>query len=273
MNKKLKIGIVGCGAIGQRMSKMISKKLYNSCIISALYDINHDRALKLEKQIAGRSLVQGSVKNVIKKSDLIIEAVNAPDTAKIIELILTSKKSVLAMSVGKTLRKANQLFKLALKNNCFLLLPSGAIAGIDAIKAAGLSTIDKITLTTRKPVKGLPQNKYLTSRNIDLKKIKKETTVFQGSVFDAVKHFPQNINVAATLALASKKARLLVVNIVTSPHFTSNSHEICVEGSFGKILTRTENVPCPDNPKTSYLAVLSGMQTLKQFCEKIFIGT
>ena len=95
----------------------------------------------------------------------------------------------------------------------------------------------------------------------------------KGDVYEALKHFPQNINVAATLALASKRSDILRIKIVTSPRYTTNSHEVEVVGDFGRLVTKTENVACPDNPKTSYLAVLSGIQTLKQYCNGILIGT
>ncbi len=176
------------------------------------------------------------------------------------------------MSVGKLI-DAKSVFNLAKRNNCRILLPSGAIAGIDAIKAAKLTGIKAISITSRKPPQGLVGNPYCVKKGIDLLKIKKETVLFKGKVAAAVKAFPQNINVAATIALAAEAQDKLIIKIITSPKFKTNSHEIEMTGNFGKMITRTENVPCPDNPKTSYLAVLSGLQTLRQYCTGIFIGT
>jgi aspartate dehydrogenase len=153
------------------------------------------------------------------------------------------------------------------------LVPSGAVAGLDAIKAASQRNISKITLTTRKPTIGFTQNDYITSKRIDLSKIKKETVLFDGNVKEAVLHFPQNINVAAAIALASLAEDKMRIRIITSPEYTLNSHEIEVVGDFGRLLTRTENEVCPDNPKTSYLAVLSAIQTLKQYFQEVKIGT
>ena len=96
--------------------------------------------------------------------------------------------------------------------------------------------------------------------------------IFEGNVSEAVAAFPRNINVAATIALASQAKDKMIVRIITSPDYKTNSHEIEAIGEFGKIVTRTENTICPDNPKTSYLAVLSGIQTLQAFCGKIKIG-
>ena len=136
-----------------------------------------------------------------------------------------------------------------------------------------LVDVKKLVLTTRKPPQGFEKSPYLTRKGIDLTKITKEKLLFEGSAQSAVKHFPKNINVAATLSLAVQLKHKLQVKIITSPRFKNNSHEIEMTGSFGRIVTKTENTPCPDNPKTSYLAVLSALQMLKQYCLGTMVGT
>jgi aspartate dehydrogenase len=185
---------------------------------------------------------------------------------------LEAKRSVLCKSVGKLLN-ASDLFQLARKNHCHLLLPSGAIAGLDAIKAASLVGIDEISLTTRKPPTGFTGNPYLAKKGIVPTKITEKTVIFEGNVTNAVKAFPRNINVAATLALASQCRCKLLIRIIVSPEYKTNSHTIELKGKFGRIVAQTDNLVCPDNPKTSYLAVLSGLQTLKQYCSGEFVGT
>ncbi len=271
-NYKVKVGIIGCGAIGSRMAESITKDLKKDCKVSGLFDVDRNKVDKLSQRLKLKGVRKRSLDSLIHSSDCVVEAVNSPNTTEIIEQAIRAKKSVLAMSVGKLL-KASKLFKLAKKNKCYILLPSGAIAGVDAIKAASLVKTKKITLTTRKPISGFQGNDYLDKMGIVMSKIKKETTIFSGSVNDAVKYFPQNINVAATIALASQIPQKLHIKIIVSPAYKRNIHEIELDGEFGRIVTRTENVVCPDNPKTSYLAVLSGLQTLKQYCTGILIGT
>jgi aspartate dehydrogenase len=271
--RRIKVGIVGCGAIGSGIARAVTKELRHDCVLSGIYDINEEKSFSLARQLkVSADCVKTSLSEVISDSQVMVEAVTAINTKDIIREALLKKRSVLCMSVGKLLR-APELFNLAKKNKCSLLLPSGAIAGLDAIKAASLVHIKKITLTTRKPPTGFRDNPYFRQKGIDVTKIKKETVLYEGGVEKAVKLFPQNINVAATLALASQSEDKLFIRIVTNPKYKTNSHEIEVEGDFGKITTRTDNVVCPDNPKTSYLAVLSGIQTLKQFCTGILIGT
>jgi len=201
-----------------------------------------------------------------------VEATNAKNLQPLICKAIQRRKNVLVMSTGKILRSP-RLLKLAQANHCRLLIPSGAIAGIDALKAAGLARISSITLTTRKPVKGFSGNEYLKQKDIDLSRLTTDTVIFSGPVSAAVKYFPQNINVAAVLALATTAGKKLRVCIIASPTQKRNSHEVEIVGDFGRIVTRTENEICPDNPKTSYLAVLSAIQTIKDFCSGVRVGT
>lgn len=263
---------MGCGAIGSGIARSTLRELKGLCRLSGFYDQDLAKAQHLQDFFPKRPLVKTSFSELLGSCDFLVEAITAPDTCRYIKKALSARKDVLVMSVGKML-KAQDLFSYATRRQCKLLIPSGAIAGIDAIKAASLGKIQHIILTTRKPTSGLKNNAYLTSRGIDVTKIKKETLLFEGDVDRAVKWFPYNINVAATLAIASQAKSKLVIRLITSPTFRTNSHEIELTGECGHILCRTENVISPENPKTSYLAVLSGIQTIKDYCTGIKIGT
>jgi len=269
---KVKVGILGCGAIGSRIAKSIKTECSDEAVVSALFDINPAKALNLQKQIPQKNIVKKSYSELLAHSDLVVEAVNGADTHHLVRQALMARKDVLIMSVGKFI-EGESILKLAQKQGVRVLIPTGSIAGIDAIKAAALQRIDHISLTTRKPIYGFADNAYVQAHRINLSAIKKETVLFEGNVREAVKYFPQNINVAATIALASNAKDKLRIRITTSPEFKVNSHEIEVIGAFGRLVTRTENVVCPDNPKTSFLAVLSAVRTLKEYFQGVKIGT
>ncbi len=271
-DRRVKIGIIGCGAIGSRIARSITKDFQRDCRLTGIYDIDQNKVDRLSQSLSLSEIAKRSMTELIRSCDCLVEAVTAKNTRSIIRQALAAKKSVLCMSVGKLLNSSD-LFLLAKKNHCHLLLPSGAIAGLDAIKAASLVGIDTISLTTRKPPVGFEDNPYLKKKGIDPSKIKKKTLIFEGSVAQAVKAFPRNINVAATLTLAARASQKILVRIIVSPEYKTNSHTVELTGTFGRIVTQTDNLVCPDNPKTSYLAVLSGLQTLKQYCSGVFIGT
>ena len=269
--KKSRLGIVGCGAIGSRIALSVLKELAGHFMVSALYDVDTDKAVSLSKNFKNRKIVKASLEELLAASDVVVESVNTAAAADVVTRALKADKDVLAMSVGRLFGK-NSLFLLARRSRGRLILPSGALAGLDAVKAARLGGLRRVTLTTRKPPAGFKGNAFLAGRHIDLNAIRQDTLLFQGNVRDAVAKFPQNINVAAALAIAAEGVPVQV-RIIASPSLSRNTHEVFAEGKAGTVRAVTENVPCPDNPKTSYLAVLSGIQALKQIVDPVRVGT
>ncbi|MFH1127568.1 MAG: aspartate dehydrogenase [archaeon] len=213
-----------------------------------------------------------TIDTLIESSDLVIECAHKNSVYEIVSKAIHKKKDILVMSVSGLIDNP-RLLELAKENNTNIYIPTGAIAGIDALKAARQSSITSVTLTTTKPKAGLKGAPYITENNINLDTIKKKTQIFEGNVYEAIKGFPLNVNVSATLALAGIGPEKTKVRIILDPLSTINSHEIEITGDFGKITTRTENTPCPANPKTSYLAALSAIAKIKDMTEPIRIGT
>jgi aspartate dehydrogenase len=269
---KLKLGVVGCGAIGSRIALSVMKELKGRFTLCALYDIDRVKADRLAGRLKVRGGAARTLDDLIRRSDIIVEAVNTPATSDIVRKSLKTGKNILVMSIGRLLNDSS-LFSLAQRSKGQLILPSGAIAGLDAIKAASLLGITSLTLTSRKPPAGFADNPYIREKGISLKGLARDIVLFDGKVKDAVRYFPQNINVAAAVALAAGAKAKLRVRIIASPEVKRNTHEVVLEGAFGRITTRTENMVCPENPKTSYLAVLSGIRTLQGFSSNIKIGT
>ena len=269
---KLKLGVVGCGAIGSRIALSVMKELKEGFTLCALYDIDQAKAARLAGRLKVRGGAACTLDDLIRRSDVVVEAVNTPATAQIVRKSLKAGKDVLVMSIGRLLNDSS-LFSLAKRSKGQLLLPSGAVAGLDAIKAAAILGIKSLTLTSRKPPAGFADNPYIREKGISFKGLSKDIVLFDGKVSDAVRYFPQNINVAAAVSLAAGPKARLRVKIIASPDVKRNTHEVVLEGSFGRITTKTENVVCPDNPKTSYLAVMSGIRTLQGFSSNIKIGT
>jgi aspartate dehydrogenase len=143
---------------------------------------------------------------------------------------------------------------------------------LDGIKSAR-DEIERVMIRTIKPPKSLEGAPFFKKRHIELSKIRKPTIIYEGSAEEAARLFPSNINVAASLSLAGIGPRRTKVQIIADPNIKCNVHEITAEGRFGVLKTRAENVPSPDNPKTSYLAALSAIATLKKITEPIQVGT
>jgi len=271
---KLKIGIVGCGAIGSSLAKAIVKDFGSSARLSGLYDLDMPKAQKLSLKLSGtENLAVPNLNELLKRSELVIEAASAIVSGAIARQALSVGKDIMVMSVGGVLAGFKQLTALAKKKGAKIYIPSGALSGLDAVKAASLGRIKKALLTTTKSPLSFKGVKYVEAKGIDFSKLKKERVLFSGKALDAIKYFPQNINVAASLSLAGIGASRTRVKVVASPAVTKNIHEVRIESEAGNIFTRTENILHPDNPKTSYLAVLSAVALLKQILESVVVGT
>jgi aspartate dehydrogenase len=271
MAKLLKIGIVGCGAIGSSLAKSVLSDFTERAELVSLYDIEIEKAYNLSAKL-NKKLAALNLEDLINRVDLVIEATKAESSFDIAKKTISASRNIMIMSVGGIVKQLNELELLAKEKGAHIFIPSGAICGIDGLKAAACGKINKVTLTTRKPPHAFLGVPYLLKSKIRLDNITQDTVIFEGSASSAIKAFPQNINVAATLSAAGIGIDNTVVRIVASPGLTRNIHEVEIESEAGRIITRTENVVHPENPKTSYLAVLSAIATLKQILEPVKIG-
>lgn len=268
----IKVGIVGCGTIGKELALACQKRFSEEVTLTALSDQDHARARKLQHQLRPKPAIIPTEK-LISLCDLVIEAASAETAYEVAKKALSQGKDIMVMSAGGILGKEREVMKLAKTHRCCLYLPSGGVVGIDGLKAAHIGKIHRVTLTTRKPPQGFEGSPYVVKHNIDLKNLKQEKVLFEGNATAAVKGFPKNINVSATISLAGIGAKRTKVRIIATPHMLVNVHEIYVVGDAGSFYTRTENFPSEQNPKTSRLAILSAVATLERILKNIKIGT
>ena len=269
----IRIGIVGCGAIGKEICRAVDQGIINAQLV-AIVDRKPQAALEFASSLRSPPRVMNATE-LIDVVDLVVECASQTAVREIVPLALKNGKDVMIMSVGALTNREllEEITLLARKHGCKVYLPSGAIVGLDGLKSASMGKICSVTLTTRKPPSSLERAPYIEQYKVDLSTLKKSTIIFEGSAEDAVKGFPDNVNVAATLSLAGIGTQNTKIRIIADPTLERNVHEICVEGDFGKFETRVENVPSPANPKTSYLAALSAIATLRRMADPIQIGT
>lgn len=256
----MKIGIMGCGSIANTLTNFqLNGKL--NVKLSYFYDINRNNAINLAKKVDAE--VVDTIEELIERSDLILEAAAQSAVRNSIPKILENGVNVIIMSVGALMDSEfkNHLERLADESNVKIYLPTGAITGIDTVKASTMGEIESISLTTRKPPVSL-------GMNLDGNE---EKVLFEGKASEAVNKFPKNINVSSTLSLASGID--VDVKIIADPKIDKNTHEIHLKGSFGELITRTANVSSPDNPKTSMLAAFSAACLLNKLSKTIQIGS
>ncbi|MCM3092798.1 MULTISPECIES: aspartate dehydrogenase [unclassified Cytobacillus] len=260
----MKIALIGGGNIGRFLLQSINK----DCLIPNAKIIGlHTRCLEKAKDLSRefKTEIFSDVESLLKSdADLVIEAATVEAVEEYAASILLSGKDLVLSSVGALADREfyHCLEEICLLNHTKIHLPSGAIGGLDVLKAAkSIGELKSVSIITRKPPHALP------GAPLDEEKV-----LFEGSAAEAIRLFPRNINVSIILSLAGLGAENTGVKIISDPAVMKNSHTIEAAGSFGKLSLQVENDPMPDNPKTSYLAALSILASLKNREEIIRVG-
>lgn len=271
------VGLIGCGAIGTVLAHAMDEGRAGDARLVAVYDLMLEKSRELVNGLTSKPKIAETLEKLLeyRDIDLIVEAASQGAVRQYASRVLRAGKNLMIMSVGALVDYdlTEEIRNEARAFGKRVYLPSGAIAGLDGVKAAAIGRIDKVILTTRKPPAGLKDVPYVRRSGIDIDALKEPTVVYEGRASEACKLFPLNVNVAAALSLAGIGQENTEIRVIADPTMERNVHEVSVKGEFGELKTRTENVPSAENPKTSYLAALSAVATLKKITEHMLIGT
>ena len=270
-----KIALLGCGAIGTQIALAIdSGKI--PALLTHVFDESKESALTLVSKLQNKpEIVENSHLLSSYPVNIVVEAASQ-DAVKDVGLsVLQNKRDLMVMSVGALLDES--IYDI-LSDACqdfqrTIYLPSGAIAGLDGIKSVK-DELDSVSITTTKHPRSLKGAKFFEKSSFDIDSIDSSTVIFEGIAKEAVSLFPANINVAALLSLSGIGSEKTLVRIIADPTTDKNTHHIEASGNFGKMTFTIENFPDPSNPKTSRLAILSAIETLRRYCSSdIQIGS
>lgn len=269
-----RLGIVGCGAIGSLVAELLEKKK-SSFRVTAVFDALPSSAQKLSKKLKSRPRVCSDVEQLLRNCDWVLEAASVKASLPVAEAALKRRKPVVMMSTGGFLLNQKKLSSLASRNHTKIYLPSGALCGLDGLKAARqIGKINELSITSTKPPRGFEGAPGLTSvQKRLLYKSKTPFYLYKGDVWGAVQRFPANVNVAATTALASGSPKKLKVQVMADPKIQTNQHAIHVSGEFGELMAVTRNRPSRQNPKTSALAIQAALALFERLESYVEIGT
>lgn len=267
MDKYLKIGLLGCGGIGTTIAEALEKKSFFFVELLCLYDRDLGKAIQLKKKLKKTPAVANSFEDFLDSPfDLLLECASQEAIRDYAEKALRSDKDLLILSVGALMEDAlrERLMTTAAEQSRRIYLPSGAIGGLDILRAASEGQLYSVRMTTRKNPSAFEGSTYFIEHHLSPKDLCEKVTLYEGPAKEAVRLFPANVNVAATLSMAGLGAENTKVTIIADPELKVNVHEIEIKGDFGEAKLTVENVPHPDNPRTSYLAALSALETIRR---------
>jgi aspartate dehydrogenase len=263
------VALAGLGAIGLPLARALDKGIDGLRLIAV---VTRDPARTLCRLAGFRDPPALVDFPDLADADIVVEALPAALFELAAVPAIEAGRIFVPASAGALLPRMH-LVERAKQTGARIVVPTGALLGLDAVRAAAEGRIDSVAIETRKPPAGLLGAPYLEKHGIDVMDIAMPLLVFSGNARDAASGFPANVNVAAALALAGIGPLRTKVEIWADPGLTRNVHIIRVEAESARFTMRIENVPSEDNPKTGKITPLSMLACLRGLVSPLKVGT
>jgi len=265
----LRVAVAGLGAIGLKIAEALDRGI-PGCALAAVSA--HDRGKALERvSHLHRPVPVVALEKLEPLADIVVECAPAKLLPAVAEPFLRAGKTVIVLSCGALLANEH-LVSLARRHGGNIVVPSGALLGLDAVAAAAEGEIRSVRMITRKPVRGLAGAPYLSEHNIRIEDITEPLRIFTGTAREAAAGFPANLNVAVALSLAGIGADRTTLEIWADPSLERNVHRVEVTADSAEFSMSIENVPS-DNPKTGRITALSVIAYLRKLNAPLRVGS
>lgn len=267
----IKIGIAGLGAVGSAVAYALDRGEIPGCKLVAIAARDDDRAAKFVSRLS-EYVPNASVRDIAGMCDIVVEAL-PPSMFEAIALpTLVAGKTLVALSASQLLGRED-IIDTARRYGGRVVVPSGAMLGLDAVKAAAVGNITELTIVTRKPPASLSKAAYVVRNKIDLANLDHPVCIFKGSVTEVAQEFPANVNVAAALSLASPGPDKARMEVWADPSLTFNTHSVTVQSDSSDFTMSIRNRPSDENAATGRITSQSVIAYLRQLGSVLRIGT
>jgi aspartate dehydrogenase len=264
-----RVAIAGLGAIGKAIARKLDEGVAG-LNLTAVAVGDPARAAAFLDTLSHRPEVV-ALDALAEHADIVVECAPASLLAEIAEPVLKEGKKLVVLSVG-ALMSHPALAEIAERYNGQILVPTGALIGLDAVMAAAVGTIRSVRMVTRKPLKSLAGAPFLADKKIDISNLRAPMKIFSGTAREAASGFPANLNVAAALSLAGIGPDRTLVEVWADPTLTRNTHRIEVDSDAASFSMTIENIPS-ENPKTGRITAQSVIALLRKLTSPVRIGT
>lgn len=266
----LRVAVAGLGAVGFEVAKRLADGLDDLSLAAVSA---RDRVAAKARMAAVDSRVPVlPVEALGEAADVVVECAPAAVFPVIAEPALRAGRVLVPISVAALMEHLH-LVDVARSSGGRIVVPSGALLGLDAMRAAAEGDIHRVRMVTRKPPGGLAGAPYLEAHGIDVNGLSEPLQVFSGTAREGAAGFPANLNVAAALGLAGIGLDRTELEIWADPGVTRNCHRIVVEADSARFELTIENIPTEANPRTGRLVANSVVATLKRLVSPLVVGT
>jgi aspartate dehydrogenase len=267
---ELRVALAGFGAIGGAVGRRLDRGLPGLRLAA----VSARHVAKAEARLAGfaRAVPVVGLDRLADHADVVVECAPAAVFRQVAEPAIRAGRIFMPVSVGQLLEQPD-LIDLAAETGGRIIVPTGALLGLDAVRAAAEGEIRSVTIITCKPPRGLIGAPYLGQHGIALDGLSAPRKVFEGSAREGARGFPANVNVAAALSLAGIGPDRTRLEIWADPGLERNTHRIVVEADSARFEMQIENVPTADNPRTGKITALSVIAALRALTATLKVGS
>ena len=266
--KPLRVGLAGLGAVGLEVARRLIAGV-PGLTLAAVATRDEAKARHALPELA--SIPFKAATALADDCDVVVECLPPALFRDVAVSAIDKGRIFMPLSVAQLLDNWD-LIERAREKSARILPPTGALIGLDAVRAAAEGTINSITMITRKPPAGLEGAPYLIERGISLAGLKEPLKVFDGSAREGARGFPANVNVAAALSLAGIGPDRTRLQIWADPTITRNTHRIEVDADVARFSMAIEGVPSA-NPRTGRIVPLSTVAALRALVSELKVGS
>ncbi len=266
-----KLGIAGLGAIGLKVARMIDAGVVRDVELAAVSARDQARAAERVAGLNGPPKVC-ALGELAGLADVIVECVPAAAFEDVARPAIEQGRIFMPLSVGALLGHMD-LVERAAQTGARIIVPTGAIIGLDTVRAMAVGEIHEVRLETRKPPNGLAGAPYLVENDISVDNLTEALCVFRGTAAEAARAFPANVNVAAALGLAGVGPDKTKIEVWADPAVNRNQQTVTITSDTGEATMRISNIPSDENPRTGRIVANSVIATLHRLTAPLVAGT
>jgi aspartate dehydrogenase len=268
--RPLRIGIAGLGAVGRVVAQRLIAGI-PGLTLAAISVRDVEKAKRAIPEI-GKSVEARAPNDLAQDCDLVVECLPAPPFRDLAISVIDKGRIFMPLSAAQLLEHWD-LVERARQKGARIIVPTGALIGFDAVRAAAEGNVRSVNMVTRKPPRGLEGAPHLVNNNISVADLTEPLKVFDGSAREGARGFPANVNVAAALSLAGIGPDKTRLEVWADPTTTRNTHRIEVDAEVARFSMTIEGVPSEDNPRTGKIVALSTIAALRGLVSELKVGT
>lgn len=269
--RTLRVAVAGLGSVGLKVAAALDRGVPG--LVLAAVSVREPASAQARLARLQRMPALVPLARLADAADVVVECLPPALFLEAARPVLERGGILVPASVGALLEHHEECSAIAARTGARIVVPSGAVVGLDGLRAAAEAGIEEVSMVTRKPPASFGPEVRVDGRVLRTAEIRGPVRLFAGAARDAIRLLPVNVNVAAAVSLGGLGAERTHVEVWADPGVDRNRHQLRVRSAVGEFTTAVDNLPDPENPKTSAVTAYSIIGALRRLVEPIAVGS